>query len=108
MPSGIPVDSSDSMPIAWAVPARHNDHARETVMISAAPYGIHPLIGKALGNVTHVCDRLVFNSTFDSDPSHYAFRGWLQSVTVLDSGDVVGLVHQEHHGWQTTPPNVSQ
>lgn len=97
MPSGLPIDSCDSMPLAFAAQG-------ETYLISAASYGVHAFVGPSLGAVEHQCDRVIFNSTFNNTPESYANYGWIQSVTALPNGTLVALVHNEFHGWQVQPP----
>ena len=102
-------DTTDSMPIAWQPVPRgrgHADNRSAVFMVASAEHGVYPNVGASLSRLTHDCSTLVFNSSFDNDPALFAMNGWLQSVTVLDGGDVVGLVHQEYHGWQASPPTV--
>ena len=65
-PGGSPIDADDSMPIAW----RRADG--KTVLVSAAGHGIHGLVGDSLDSLTHICDRAVFNGTFDPTPQSFA------------------------------------
>ncbi|EDQ89961.1 uncharacterized protein MONBRDRAFT_7734 [Monosiga brevicollis MX1] len=96
-------DSTDSMPIAW-----YNRATNETYLIAAVSEGIFPNVGPTLSQLTHRCDRLVFNSSFEARPNTYANYQWLQSVHLFPNGTAFGLVHNEFHGYSniTDDPNA--
>ena len=56
--------------------------------------------GASLGQLRHDC-RIVFNSSWDPDPSRFDDRTWLMSPWISAPGaqTVFALAHMEFHGW---------
>jgi hypothetical protein len=64
--------------------------------------------GPSLEDVHHDC-RVVFNSSWDHDPSHFDDRTWLMSPWFPHVGatTVHALAHMEFHGWSDVPGNAA-
>ena len=86
-------DVPDSMPIAW-----YNRRLNVSTFISSTSQGVHAStsLGPTLDTLSRAdCDRVVFNSSFETTPQSLANHQWLQSVRLLANGSAYGLVHNE-------------
>lgn len=84
----------DSMAIAF-----HSNVTGLTSLLAAAGTTTYANIGPDLNHTTPNCESFVFNATQDPAPQSYANFQWLQSVHVLPNGTMIGLVHNEMHGY---------
>jgi hypothetical protein len=94
VPPGVPqnLDIPDEPCRAWA-------NGDEVTMLATHTQARYDR-GRTLGTLRHEC-RIVFNSTWDQDPSQFDDRTWLMSPWLSKPGATVvyALAHMEFHGW---------
>ena len=98
------LDIPDAPSRAWVVPGPPDASTDQSQNMSVTLLATHTQarydIGSSLDDLHHDC-RVVFNSSWNAEPSQFNDRIWLMSPYVSEPGasTIYALAHMEFHGW---------